>query len=226
MAIRIGLLDSGVNVELGERMLCSCAFQATEQGGIVAQQACADAIDHGSAIARILLAAAPDAQIVNAQVFHQAGVTAPDVVAAGLDWLLTQQVDIVNMSFGLRHNRAVLREACERALAAGVILLASAPARGPAVFPATYPGVLRITGDARCGLHEFSHLASRQADFGACVRAYTHPQTGSAVGGASFAVPHVAAALAEYLELGGDPAQAAAYLRRIARYHGPERRGA
>ncbi|MCB1719781.1 MAG: peptidase S8 and S53 subtilisin kexin sedolisin, partial [Candidatus Competibacteraceae bacterium] len=135
-----------------------------------------------------------------------------------------QDVAIVNMSFGLRQNRAVLRQACATAIAAGLILVAAAPARGQAVYPSAYPGVLRVTGDARCALQEFSHLASEQADFGACPRSYAQPEHGAPVGGASFAVPHVSAALARYLAAGGKASDYYQHLTELAVYHGPERR--
>jgi hypothetical protein len=224
--IRIGLLDSGVgpDPDVHEHILKARGFVLSAAGEVIVQEAGDDAIDHGTAIVRILISAAPAAVIVNAQVFSQSHATAPITIAAGLNWLVAQRADIVNMSFGVRQNRGVLRDACANALAAGVILVASAPARGPAVFPAAYPGVLRVTGDARCKLQEFSYLASSQADFGACPRSYDQPQAGAPSGGASFAVAHVSAKLACYLATGGEPAQAIAYLQQIARYHGPERR--
>lgn len=222
--VKIGLLDSGVSTAQQARTQNSCSFLMSEQGEIIREVASDDAIEHGSAIADILLNAAPAAVLLNAQIFSRSNTTSPALVASGLNWLSEQQADIVNMSFGLRQNRAVLREACEQALAAGMILVASAPARGPAVFPSAYPGVIRVTGDARCDLNEFSHLATQQADFGACPRSYARPKPGSPSGGASFAVPHVVGVLARYLAEGGDPAQSVDYLKQIAIYHGPERR--
>ncbi len=154
--------------------------------------------------------------------FLRAWATAPAVVAAGLNWLVEQDCQLVNMSFGLRQDRRVLREACLAARRAGAVLVAAAPARGPAVFPSAYDGVVRVTGDARCAPGEFSRLGTAQADFGACVRG---AQAGDRpCGGASFAVARVTAALAAHLGAGGDARDVAAYLRGIARYQGPERK--
>jgi hypothetical protein len=205
-------------------MAASQAFEWVEHDQIQHIEAQPDPIRHGEPIAGILFSAAPDIALYNAQVFTQANATQPVTIAAGLNWLLEQGVAIINMSFGLRQNRAILRDACTAALEAGVILVAAAPARGPAVYPSAYPGVLRVTGDARCGLKEISHLASEQADFGACPRSYEQPGSGAPVGGASFAVPHVSAALARYLAAGGAAADYYQYLAASAVYHGPERR--
>ena len=223
-AIRVGLLDSGVGAALLPRMAASSAFRLDEDGQVQTVEVMPDAILHGDPVAQILLSAAPAIALYNAQVFTQTNSTHPATIAAGLDWLLAQDVAIVNMSFGLRQNRAVLRQACATAIAAGLILVAAAPARGQAVYPSAYPGVLRVTGDARCALQEFSHLASEQADFGACPRSYAQPEHGAPVGGASFAVPHVSAALARYLAAGGKASDYYQHLTELAVYHGPERR--
>ena len=143
--------------------------------------------------------------------------TTPEAVAAGLDWLRAEKARIVNLSFGLREDRAALRGAIEAALAADMDLLAATPARGARVFPAGYPGVIRVTGDARCAVGEISALGGRPADFGACPRGLE-----GEAGGASFAVGHVSGLLAARLATGWlDPR---AELARLARFHGPERR--
>ena len=102
------------------------------------------------------------------------------------------------------------------ALAAGLILIASTPARGAPVYPAAYPGVLRVTGDARCGPGELSALGV-PADYGACVR-----DVDGSPGGASLAAAHVTGLLAAGLEVAGS--DAAAVLGRAVRFRGRERR--
>ncbi len=241
--VLIGLLDSGVGAELGHAVVAGRSFRLDEEDGSLSGPAGEDRLGHGSALARIIAAAAPAARFVNAQIFVSSFATAPAVVAAGLDWLVTQGVTIVNMSFGMRQDREILRRACDAACEAGLILLAAAPARGAMVYPAGYDGVVKVSGDARCAVEEISTLGGLQADFGA------HPRPpvdiagvrdggpggagpGSAasgrLGGASFAVAHLCGVLAHHLS--GHPgtgrAAALGYLEGIARYHGPERRGA
>jgi len=142
-------------------------------------------------------------------------------VAAALDWVVSEGAQLVNMSFGLSHDRPVLREACERALAADVILVAASPARGAPGFPASYPGVIRATGDARCRADEISFLDSPQADFGACVRS-----SDTVVAGASVGCAHVTAKIANGLTSGlvAGPRDVCQWLARHARFRGPERR--
>jgi hypothetical protein len=224
----IGLLDSGLAPELAPAVEGGRRFALDSDGQVAAGPAEADRLGHGSALARIVLEAAPQARLLDAQVFLTSIATAPAAVAAGLDWLAGAGARIVNMSFGLRHDREVLRRACAEAAAAGIILLAAAPARGAMVYPAGYAGVVKVSGDARCAPGEVSTLGGRQADFGAHPRPLGAVPDAGRSGGASFAVAHLCGLLAAFLaqEPGADRSAALAHLKSIARYHGPERRGA
>lgn len=219
--VLVGLLDSGVADDLRARVTAERAF-ALGQGDVVAPRAAtADVVGHGSSMARTILAATPAASIVNAQVFHDSISAPPAVLAAALAWVVEQGVRVVNLSFGVRQDREVLRLACEAARAAGALLFAAAPARGPRVFPASYPGVMRISGDARCAADEVSLLASAQADFGAC------PATiDERVRGASAATARITGKVAAFLaeRPDADAASIARFLESIARYRGPELR--
>lgn len=198
--VLVGLIDSGLGA-------------AAEEDG---------AKGHGEALAGIILRHAPGARLADAQIFDGTG-PATAAAAAALHRLIPQGVSIVNMSFGLRDDRRALRDACSRALGEGILLVAASPARGALVFPSAYEGVLRISGDARCASGEISHLATRQAEFGACPRG---PDDNPAIGGASFATAHITGILAAFLVAGGTPASARGHLMAIAKFHGPERRGA
>ena len=111
-----------------------------------------DRLGHGSCLLDVVAAHAPAVKFAIAQVFHDRMVTSAVLVAAALDWLAERKVRVINLSLGLRQDRGVLRAACERAVADGIVLCASTPARGEPVYPASYPGVMRMTGDARCAL--------------------------------------------------------------------------
>lgn len=219
-AVTVGLIDSGLpsGVE-AERVPIARGFRLDAEREVVAGAAVPDTLGHAGTVAQAVLAAAPDARFAVAQVFFDRLVTTAAQAAAALDWLGEEGAAVVNMSFGLAADRAVLREACARATARGIILVASAPARGDPVFPAAYPGIIRVTGDARCAPGELSALDGPRADFGAPVRA------GSAAG-ASIGAAHVTGEIARYLSGGGDPRFDAvrAHLRGLCRYFGPERR--
>jgi subtilisin family serine protease len=217
----LGLIDSGIAGSLSASVAASRCFVVADDGEVRQADAAPDQLGHGTALAAILLQGAPDGRLLNAQVFRHTLACGAAQVAAALDWLVQQRAQLVNMSFGLREDRPSLRNACERALAQGVILVAATPARGEPVFPAAYAGVIRATGDARCAPGELSFLDTRQADFGGHVRAGA-----GTVAGASVGCAHVAARAAGFLGAnpGSSAAQLRAWLEGQASYRGPERR--
>ncbi len=210
--LRVGILDSGFALSA----LAGRAFLPRADGGVDEGSVENDRFGHGSAVAEIITGLAPGAALLNAQIFGPGGSTSAAAAAAGLLWLCGEAVDIVTLSFGLLTDRPVLRDAVE---AISAVMLGAAPARGELVYPSAYPGVLRVTGDARCSPGEISHLYTTQSDFGACVR-------GPSGDCASMAVGHAAGLLAAHFDATGARGKAAAraYLESIATYHGPERK--
>ncbi|MCO7614260.1 S8 family serine peptidase [Pseudomonas chlororaphis] len=216
--LRIGVIDSGhaahQQVAAGRRFF----LQAEGVGEGPLQE---DALGHGSAVLQAISQRAPAARLYVAQVFDRRGVTSAAQVSAALYWLLEQQVRLINLSLGLRQDRELLRQACAVAEARGVLLCASSPAQGEPVFPASYPGVWRVTGDARCSVQQWSWLDTAQADFAACVRGSSPGQSGASLGCAALS-GHIAAYLGAHP--GASKAQVQQWLRDNAQYQGPERR--
>lgn len=219
--LRAGLIDSGVGPADPGRIVRQRMFRAAEDGGVSETDATADLLGHGSALAEILLAADPRCTLLIAQVFRDRLSCSAAQAAAALSWLVREGARLVNMSFGLRTDRPVLRAACQQAVAQGVILVAASPARGEPVYPAAYPGVIRATGDSRCSPGELSLLATAQADFGGHVRA-----TAGSVAGASVGCANVSAAALQFIANHPGAGQEAvrSWLASQASYRGPERR--
>lgn len=218
--VRIGVVDSGCDAT--QQVADSAAF-ILRDNQLWLEPALPDRLGHGSRVIEVIQALAPEAQILSAQVFQERLSTSSAQVAAAIDWLVEQGVQIINLSLGLRQDRESLREACTRALKKGVILCASSPARGEPVYPAHYPGVFRMTGDARCARHETSYLETPYADFGGCVRPLDDSLGHS---GASLGCAHLTAQLSAYLEQHPAPTLSAArdWLITRAAYIGPEQR--
>jgi hypothetical protein len=216
-SILVGVVDSGVAAGF-PGLVAARRFDA--DGGA---QAVDDRIGHGTGIARLLREHGDGPGLLVAQVFAQTQRCSPAQIAAALEWLVDSGAALVNLSVGLRRAAACLRLACERAEAAGVILVASAPARGAPVYPAAYAQCIAVSGDARCADQEVSWLGSANADFGA------HPfllHSDSHSGGASYAAARVSGRIARLLDAGTPATAIAETLRAQCRYHGPERRRA
>lgn len=216
--MKVGIIDSGVGAAHLPHLLAGQAF-LLEGEHLVAQSLAADQLGHGELVTRILLEEAPQAELLVAQVFGRRGVTTAAQVAAALHWLLGQGAMLINCSLGLRADRPALRSACQQAREQGVLLCAASPAMGDAVYPASYPGALAITGDARCRPGEWSWLHGHVAQFGAAVGV-------GAAGGASMACARFTGMLAAYWstqpELNGQ--QVVDYFQQQASRIGPQRR--
>lgn len=220
MPVKVGIVDSGV---AGETFAVAAAtgFAPDAAGGVREVPAAPDRVGHGSAVAAIIRSLAPAARFVDAQAFPIRRGADPALAAAGIRWCLGQRVEIVNLSFGVLDDRHELRAACAEAAGQGVLVIAAHPARGPAVFPAAYPGVLAATGDARCAGAAWSVLA-RGKLYGTSPRAADERTPG----GASFAAARLAGIAARHLAAspGRSPAEILAWLDGQAAYRGRERR--
>ena len=217
--IRVALIDAGVAARHAARVAAARTFRlagerVVTEDGVAA--ACAGALAHGAALADVLCGP-PEVALLVARVFEHDLAASAAQLAAALDWAAEEGAQVANVSAGLREDRAPLRDAIARALARGVFVVAAAPARGSAVYPAAYEGVIRATGDARCAPGEISWLGSAHADFGAHARA-------GETRGASAGCARISAKLAALLAAGVAPARAIEALRGAANYVGPERR--
>jgi subtilisin len=93
-------------------------------------------------------AAGPEAQVYGLSVFP--GGRASSLISA-LDWCVTHQIDVVNMSLGSAQGTNALHQAVIRATAAGITLVAAAGnAARPVMFPAASPEAAHI-GAHRAG---------------------------------------------------------------------------
>ncbi|KFC68314.1 Peptidase S8 and S53, subtilisin, kexin, sedolisin [Massilia sp. LC238] len=152
-AVRVGLVDSGVDRS-------HVVFDKVE----VRQWGCGGAqhpAPHGTAVAALMVGrsphfsgAAPGASLYAADVYcdEPAGGSVDRIMAA-LGWLARERVGVVNISLVGPRNAAL-----ERAVAAlvgrGHLLVAAVGNDGPAaapLYPASYPGVVGVSGVDRRG---------------------------------------------------------------------------
>lgn len=197
----IGMVDGGVasHPALGGA--------AIEQRGFAPKGA--QASGHGTAVASLLVGndgrftgAARGASLLVADVYGgDAAAGSADTIARALGWLAERGVRVINISLVGPPNR-LLERAVAALRARGVIIVAAVGNDGPAAppqFPASYPGVIAVTGvDARdkalgeAGKAAHLDFAAPGADMAAAL-----PGKGYAiVRGTSFAAPLVAARLA------------------------------
>jgi len=190
----IGMIDGGVGgVGMIQRGFAAGAPRAS---------------DHGTAIASLILGrgpvrgAAPGARLYAADVYGSdpAGGSAT-ALAKALGWLADQGVPVVTVSLVGPAN-PVLGRVIAAAEARGVIIVAAVGNDGPGApfaYPASYPGVVAVTGVD--GRNRVLIEAGRAAHLdyaapGADMLAINAAGGAAAVRGTSFAVPLVAARIA------------------------------
>ncbi|WAJ70483.1 S8 family serine peptidase [Catenovulum adriaticum] len=171
--------------------------------------------EHGSAVAALFISSAkkvpallPNAQLYSAGVFHAQstyaqGATVLNLIK-GINWLLSQQVSVINMSLAGPDNQ-VLAQAISQVLKKEVAIVAAAGNQGPtaeAMYPAAYSGVISATAvDANQQIYRWANQGS-YIDFaalGVAVKTVTIDETLNGFGlqtGTSMAAPVVSAFVA------------------------------
>jgi hypothetical protein len=210
--VRLGLVDGGVDVT-------HPVFKDAQ----IHQHGCDDKSApsaHGTAVASLMVGrselfhgAAPGAELFAADVYCGLGTGgAVDAVVDGIAWIVRQRVPVINVSLVGPRNVA-LENVVRVVIARGFIIVAAVGNDGPAakpLYPASYPGVVGVTGvDARQKVL-LEACRGPQVDFaapGADMAAALMAPTFAAVRGTSFAAPIVAGLLAEQLR---EPDSAAA----------------
>lgn len=211
--IRVGLIDSGIERE----------HDVFRDAAIVSWgcEGSAHPSAHGTAVAALMVGhssrfqgVAPQATLYAADIYCDSGTggSAARIVGA-LDWLARQRVAVVNLSLVGPPNQ-ILERAVATMVRRGHLLVAAVGNDGPAappLYPASYPGVVGVSGVDRQGRPLPEAARGPQVMFAAPGSQMVSAAIGSppyrVVRGTSFAAPIVAALLAGVLER---PAPAAA----------------
>lgn len=152
-AIRVGLVDSGVD-----------RSHAVFEGVQVNQWGCAGQArpaPHGTAVAALMVGrsghfsgAAPGASLYAADVYCEEPTGGSvDRILGALGWLAREQVGVINISL-VGPGNAALARAVQALSARGHLLVAAVGNDGPAappLYPASYPGVVGVSGVDRRG---------------------------------------------------------------------------
>ena len=232
--LRVGMIDTAVapdHPSLRAAELTTRIFRGRDR--------LSSAAEHGTAVASLLVGASdsgvpgllPKALLFAADAFHARDdgdrADTLDLIRA-LDWLITEQVAVINMSFSGGANE-LLATAVEQSAQLGVILVGAAGDRlngKVETFPAAYEAVVAVTAvDSRLRPYR---AAARGAYLAFAAPGVDVPLARAGGGtvvqtGTSFAAPFVSAAFAllRGSDRDGDSETARALLRDAARDLGP-----
>lgn len=208
-ASRVGLIDSGI--ERGHEVFADAA---------IVRWGCDDGPHpsaHGTAVAALMVGrsarfqgAAPQATLYAADIYCDSGSGGSAArIAAALDWLAREQVAAINLSLVGPPNQ-ILERVVRNMVQRGHLLVAAVGNDGPAappLYPASYPGVIGVSGVDRQGRPLPEAARGPQVMFAAPGSQMVSAAIGAppyrTVRGTSFAAPLVAALLSRGL---GPPA--------------------
>jgi subtilisin family serine protease len=162
---------------------------------------------HGTLVAGILAAVAPEAMIMPIRAFDDRGQADHFTIAKAIRWAVDHGADVINMSFGTLEQSKVLKDAVEYADKSGVTMIASAGNDGKdeAQYPAAYDKVVSV---AAVDLFDMKASFSNYGDWIAVAApgvAIIAPYPGgyyAVVSGTSFAAPLAAGEAALLRSLG------------------------
>jgi subtilisin family serine protease len=113
-----------------------------DRDGVVDEQ-----YGHGTFVASLVLAVAPDAMILPVRVLDAEGFGTSSTVAAGIIWAVDSGAHVINLSADLPDAPEMVREAIRYARDRGALVVAAAGNAGGTdiAFPARYSDVLGVT---------------------------------------------------------------------------------
>lgn len=164
--LRIGVVDTGVNAWHSHvrGSVDGCRLYCVPDGAIHEDADFRDPIGHGTAVAGIIRAAFPDADIFAVRVFEVGESTYPSLVARGILRAAAADCDFVNVSLSVPRGPgdAALAAACAAVVDTGCVLVASARPDCPGWLPASLPGVYAVTTDDTLAFGEVRRRGPRR----------------------------------------------------------------
>ncbi|WP_081791934.1 S8 family peptidase [Caldalkalibacillus mannanilyticus] len=155
--VKVAVLDTGIEREHRDLKIAGGVSFITKEGE---GNAFLDHHGHGTHIAGIISAqhngfgvkgVAPDAEVYSVKVIDASGTGYLSDVLAGVDWCITNKMDVINMSFGLDSHSEVLQQILDTAYHSGMVIVAAAGNEGNqrgtgdnVAYPARHDSVIAV----------------------------------------------------------------------------------
>jgi subtilisin len=170
-----------------------------------------------------VIGAAPGVSLHAVKVLGNSGSGYDSDIAQGIDWAISNGIDVISMSLGGPGSSTTLAEACQSAWDAGILLVAAAgnegdgdPGTQEPSYPADLPTVMSVGATTQAdGLASFSNTGPNLELAAPGVSIYSTYKGGgySAFSGTSGSCPHVAGVAA--LAISADPSLTNADVRSL-----------
>lgn len=151
--VKVAVLDSGVAVT--EDLEIAGRVNLVDEEGL--SYLCEDMTGHGTAVASVIAAKDngmgatgmdENIHVYSVKVLDNNNRAPVSRIIAGIQWCIDNEIDIVNMSFGMKRDSAALQAMIREAEQKGILLVAAAGNQGngedTVEYPAAYPEVLAV----------------------------------------------------------------------------------
>lgn len=199
--IKVAVIDSGINAYHSHVQYIDggISFRVNRDGWIESHSDTRDRLGHGTAVAAVLRYMAPDVQIFSVKIFEDRLITYPSVLAEAIRWGIEHEIDIINLSLGISRDDEEVRDICQKAYEAGIVIVSSYDSNRELNWPAKYESVLGICAGE---IDRSEWEITESGFFKACGYPRELPEQTQLynIHGHSFAAAHFSAWIARFLE--------------------------
>lgn len=199
--LKVGIIDTGIDYTHEDLRV---------SGGVTFVSGTTDFMDdngHGTHVAGTVAAlhntvgvigTAPEVSLYAIKVLDRFGSGSYSDIVSGIEWAITNHLNILNMSLGGSSSSRTLKEAMDKAYNSGILLVASAgnngySSKGTITYPAAYDSVIAVGAVDQHNIRASFSSVGRQLELmapGVSIQS-TVPGGYAVYDGTSMAAPHV-----------------------------------
>jgi subtilisin len=202
--VRVGIIDSGLENDhpaLRGRVVENVAVEMTDDGPTVVPDEPKDLFGHGTACGGIIVALAPEVELVSIRVLGSDLRGKGSAFVAGLEWAIEQSLQVCNLSLSSKSEALypVFHDLADQAYFRSVALVSAANNVPAPSYPSLFSSVFSIAAHGEPDPERLYYNPSPPVEFGAwgVDVPIAWKDGGSTVAtGNSFAAPHVAGLVA------------------------------
>lgn len=205
--IRIAHIDSGINPWHSHihRVSGGIGIYVDEDGSMLLSDDYKDTLGHGTAVAAAVSEHVPEADHYAVKIFDCSLSTYFEVLCAAMEWCIDHDMQLINLSLGVKKDLPEFAEACRLAEKEGIIIVSSCDEARGLCWPGYYSTVFGVQASSTCSYGQFRYTPDEAVKMHAygLPRRLEGPIQKYNMQGHSFAAAHVTGWFAQLMEANG-----------------------